>query len=125
MFLSLFVNSADAGFAEVKKMNTKQPEIKQLETKQKQTPKFMTKYERVALIGTRATQISHKTGAPITIDLIEFAKKCNHDPHKYSDAVEIAKEELRQKTIPLQIRRNIEEGIYEDWDVSEFESGLF
>ena len=53
----------------------------------------LTKFERVRVIGARATQLS--LGAPSTIDIKNM-----------TDALEIAEEELRQKNIPIKIRRN-------------------
>jgi DNA-directed RNA polymerases I, II, and III subunit RPABC2 len=81
---------------------------------EKQTTKFATKYEKSRLIGARATAIS--AGAPITIDLAELRKR---DPDRYTDPLVIAEEELRQKKMPIVVKRHQTDGTKEDWDVNE------
>lgn len=56
------------------------------------TTRYMTKYERARILGTRALQIS--MNAPVMVDV-----KGETDP------LMIALEELRQKKIPLIVRR--------------------
>jgi DNA-directed RNA polymerase I, II, and III subunit RPABC2 len=82
------------------------------------TTRYMTKYERARILGTRALQIS--MNAPVMVDV-----KGETDP------LMIALEELRQKKIPLIVRRlycvrlvsytcrKLPDGSYEDWAVSE------
>jgi len=72
----------------------------------KRTTKYLTKYERARLLGTRALQISQN--APIMVDL-----------EGETDPLEIAKKELREKKIPMIVRRYLPDGSYEDWTMDE------
>jgi DNA-directed RNA polymerases I, II, and III subunit RPABC2 len=67
---------------------------------------YMTKYEKARILGTRALQIS--MNAPIMVDLLGE-----------SDPLQIALKELREKKIPLMIRRFMPDGCWEDWKVEE------
>ena len=58
---------------------------------------FMTKYERARLLGTRALQIS--MNAPVMIDL-----------EGMTDPLQIAEKELKEKKIPLIVRRYMPDG---------------
>lgn len=58
---------------------------------------FITRFEKVYLIGTRATQISE--GAPPLIDI-----------GKMTDPIEIAEEEFKQRKIPLLLERQMPDG---------------
>lgn len=84
------------------------------------TARYMSKYERAKLLGTRATQISTNTGEPPTVDLIALRETTTNE-NKYTDCLAIATEELRQKTLPLNVRRYTSENLleYEDWSVVE------
>ena len=68
---------------------------------------FLTKYERARLIGIRAQQLS--SGASAMID----TTNCKN-------TTEVAEEELKQRVIPLIIRRYLSNGKYEDWKIDEF-----
>ena len=68
----------------------------------------LTKYEKVRILGTRATQIS--MGAPSTIDIGDL-----------SDAMEIAEKELQNKCIPLFVIRKYPNGKIVKIPVSEME----
>lgn len=57
---------------------------------------FLTRYERSRIIGARALQISF--GAPILTDLPQ-----------HLDPMRIAEKELREKSLPLTIRREYPE----------------
>ncbi|KAG2206446.1 hypothetical protein INT46_006974 [Mucor plumbeus] len=70
------------------------------------TTPYLTKYERARILGTRALQIS--LSAPVMIDI-----------DGESDALKIANKELREKKIPLIIRRFMPDGTYEDWKVKD------
>ncbi len=70
------------------------------------TTPYLTKYERARLLGTRALQIS--MNAPVMVDL-----------QGESDPLEIAQKELREKKIPLMVRRYLPDGSWEDWSVEE------
>ncbi|KAJ3017006.1 UNVERIFIED_CONTAM: DNA-directed RNA polymerases I II and III subunit RPABC2 [Siphonaria sp. JEL0065] len=70
------------------------------------TTPYMTKYEKARVLGTRALQIS--MNAPVMVDL-----------NGESDPLVIAMKELREKKMPLMIRRYLPDGSYEDWAVGE------
>eukprot|EP00672_Neobodo_designis_P019875 CAMPEP_0174852586 /NCGR_PEP_ID=MMETSP1114-20130205/25953_1 /TAXON_ID=312471 /ORGANISM="Neobodo designis, Strain CCAP 1951/1" /LENGTH=155 /DNA_ID=CAMNT_0016087193 /DNA_START=59 /DNA_END=526 /DNA_ORIENTATION=+ len=72
------------------------------------TTPYLTKYERARILGTRATQISHN--APVLVDL-----EGEYDP------LTIAEKELRQRAIPMIIRRYLPDNTYEEWQLSELE----
>lgn len=78
------------------------------EQKDRKTTRYMTKYERARIIGTRALQIS--MNAPIMVEL-----------EGETDPLQIAMKELRERKIPLIIRRYLPDGSYEDWSVDELE----
>jgi DNA-directed RNA polymerases I, II, and III subunit RPABC2 len=73
---------------------------------QRITTRYMTKYERARVLGTRALQIS--MNAPVMVDL-----------DGETDPLRIAEKELREKKIPIIIRRYMPDGSYEDWKVDE------
>lgn len=70
------------------------------------TSKYMTKYERARVLGTRALQIS--MNAPV---MVEIAGE--------TDALKIAMKELRERKIPMIIRRYLPDNSYEDWSLEE------
>ncbi|KAG5192958.1 DNA-directed RNA polymerases I [Tribonema minus] len=70
------------------------------------TSKYMTKYEKARILGTRALQIS--MNAPIMVDL-----------ENMTDPLKIAEKELRERKIPIKIRRYLPDGSYEDWALEE------
>ncbi|CAO3615643.1 unnamed protein product [Cunninghamella blakesleeana] len=76
------------------------------ENKEKTTTPYMTKYERARILGTRALQIS--LNAPVTVEL-----------DGETDPLVIAMKELREKKIPLIVRRFMPDGTYEDWHVKD------
>ncbi len=61
------------------------------------TSYYLTKYERVRVLGTRATQIS--MGAPPTIDITGM-----------TDALTIAERELELRLIPIIVIRTLPNG---------------
>jgi DNA-directed RNA polymerase subunit K/omega len=63
-------------------------------------PSKLTKYEKARIIGARALQIS--MGAPPLI--MTNAKS----------PIEIAEEELKEKVLPITIRRKLPDGRYQD-----------
>lgn len=73
---------------------------------QRITTKYLTKYERARVLGTRALQIS--MNAPIMVDL-----------DGETDPLKIAEKELRERKIPIIIRRYLPDGSHEDWKVDE------
>ncbi|KAL7749491.1 subunit common to RNA polymerases I, II, and III [Sorochytrium milnesiophthora] len=76
------------------------------EKKERVTTPYMTKYEKARVVGTRALQIS--MNAPVLVEL-----------NGETDPMVIATKELREKKIPLVIRRHLPDGSYEDWGVDE------
>jgi len=69
------------------------------------TSQFLTKYEKARLLGSRATAIS--LNAKIIFD------------KNITDSLSISEEELRSKTLPLKIRRNLPDGTFEIWKLEE------
>lgn len=67
---------------------------------------YLTKYEKARILGARALQIS--MGAPILVDL-----------EGETDSLEIASKELKERVIPIIIRRYLPSGNYEDWELAE------
>lgn len=70
------------------------------------TTRYMTKYERARVLGTRALQIS--MNAPVMVDI-----------GNETDPLKIAMKELRERKIPMIIRRYLPNGSYEDWNIDE------
>ncbi|KAJ2969007.1 hypothetical protein NQ176_g8896 [Zarea fungicola] len=79
---------------------------KKIPDDQRNTTPYMTKYERARILGTRALQIS--MNAPVLVDL-----------EGETDPLQIAIKELREKKIPLIVRRYLPDGYYEDWTCEE------
>jgi DNA-directed RNA polymerase I, II, and III subunit RPABC2 len=74
--------------------------------KERITTRYLTKYERARVLGTRALQIS--MNAPVMVDL-----------DGETDPLRIAEKELRERKIPIIIRRYLPDGSHEDWPVDE------
>jgi len=70
------------------------------------TTKYLTKYERARVLGTRALQIS--MNAPVMVDV-----------DGETDPLKIAMKELRERKIPIIIRRNLPDESHEDWKIDE------
>jgi len=88
------------------KGNDKSHKDKKIPNDQRNTTPFMTKYEKARILGTRALQIS--MNAPVLVDL-----------EGETDPLQIAIKELREKKIPLIVRRYLPDGYYEDWTCEE------
>ena len=86
--------------------NVKSLKDKKIANDQRTTTPFMTKYERARILGTRALQIS--MNAPVLVDL-----------EGETDPLQIAMKELREKKVPLIVRRYLPDGFYEDWTCEE------
>ena len=85
-------------------------EITNQNTKGRRTLAILNKYEKAKIIGIRSQQIS--MGSNIYLDNV----------HGYTNPLDIAKEELRQKRTPLIVRRNVvgKKGVvHEDWRIEE------
>ncbi|RKU41031.1 DNA-directed RNA polymerases I II and III subunit RPABC2 [Coniochaeta pulveracea] len=101
------VISGDAAAAASAGKSTKESnKDKKIPNDQRTTTPFMTKYERARILGTRALQIS--MNAPVLVDL-----------EGETDPLQIAIKELREKKIPLIVRRYLPDGFYEDWTCEE------
>eukprot|EP00640_Fibrocapsa_japonica_P007649 CAMPEP_0113944334 /NCGR_PEP_ID=MMETSP1339-20121228/33427_1 /TAXON_ID=94617 /ORGANISM="Fibrocapsa japonica" /LENGTH=145 /DNA_ID=CAMNT_0000949501 /DNA_START=26 /DNA_END=463 /DNA_ORIENTATION=+ /assembly_acc=CAM_ASM_000762 len=74
--------------------------------KERITTRYMTKYERARILGTRALQIS--MNAPVMVDI-----------EGETDPLRIAEKELRERKIPIIVRRYLPDGSYEDWSIDE------
>ena len=70
------------------------------------TTPYMTKYERARVLGTRALQIA--MCAPVMVEL-----------EGETDPLEIAMKELKQRKIPIIIRRYLPDNSYEDWPIAD------
>ncbi|KAI9804875.1 MAG: hypothetical protein M1825_001244 [Sarcosagium campestre] len=79
---------------------------KKIPNNKRSTTPYMTKYERARVLGTRALQIS--MNAPVLVDL-----------EGETDPLQIAIKEMREKKIPLIVRRYMPDGWYEDWTCEE------
>jgi DNA-directed RNA polymerase I, II, and III subunit RPABC2 len=79
------------------KGNDKSHKDKKIPNDQRTTTPFMTKYEKARILGTRALQIS--MNAPVLVDL-----------EGETDPLQIAIKELREKKIPLIVRRYLPDG---------------
>ncbi len=65
-------------------------------------PPKLTRFERARIVGARSLQVS--LGAPILAPL----------PDEVVDPIDIAVVELREKVLPMTIRRTLPEGSYQD-----------
>ncbi|ROV99156.1 hypothetical protein VMCG_06653 [Cytospora schulzeri] len=86
--------------------NSKSHKDKRIPNELRTTTPYMTKYEKARILGTRALQIS--MNAPVLVDL-----------EGETDPLQIAIKELREKKIPLIVRRYLPDGYYEDWTCEE------
>ncbi|KAH7827794.1 putative DNA-directed RNA polymerases I, II, and III subunit RPABC2 [Monocercomonoides exilis] len=73
---------------------------------------YLTKYERTRILGARALQIS--LNAPLMVD-----------PGDLTDPLRIADLELKEKKIPLIIRRYLPDGSFEDWSLDELDIEMY
>lgn len=78
----------------------------QIDKSKRITTRYMTKYERARVLGTRALQIS--MNAPVMVDIAGE-----------TDPLKIAMKELRERKIPMIIRRYLPDNSYEDWNIDE------
>ncbi|KAF2643419.1 RNA polymerase Rpb6 [Massarina eburnea CBS 473.64] len=101
------VESGDQDAAAGAKKNTVAAlKNKKIKPEDRKTTPYLTKYEKARILGTRALQISGN--APVLIDV-----------EGMTDPLEIALKELKEKKIPLVVRRYLPDGFYEDWTVEE------
>ena len=76
--------------------------------KKKKTVPFLNKFEKARLLGVRIQQLS--SGAQPKIQT-----------NGLNSIIEIVEEELKQRKIPLIIKRNLPNGDSEEWKLEEFE----
>ena len=72
-------------------------------------PPMLTRFEKARIMGARALQLS--LGAPVFIEIPKNAKT----------SLEIAMEELKQKVIPIVIKRTLPNGDYQNLPLDKFE----
>ena len=76
-------------------------------TKHKTLP-ILTKFEKSRLIGIRAQQLSNR------------AVPCVKG--NFKSVIQVAEEELRQRKIPIIVRRILPNNQFEDWKIEDFEN---
>jgi DNA-directed RNA polymerase I, II, and III subunit RPABC2 len=72
-------------------------------------PPTLTRFERARIVGARALQLS--LGAPVFIEI----------PKNATSSLEIAMEELKQRVIPIVIKRTLPNGDYQHLPIDKFE----
>ena len=72
-------------------------------------PPTLTRFERARIMGARALQLS--LGAPVFIEI----------PKNATSSLEIAMEELKQRVIPIVIKRTLPNGDYQHIAIDQFE----
>jgi len=72
-------------------------------------PPTLTRFERARIMGARALQLS--LGAPLFIEI----------PKNATSSLEIAMEELKQRVIPIVIKRTLPNGDYQHLPIDQFE----
>jgi len=72
-------------------------------------PPMLTRFEKARIMGARALQLS--LGAPVFIEI----------PKNATTSLEIAMEELKQKVIPIVIKRTLPNGDYQNIPLAKFE----
>ena len=72
-------------------------------------PPTLTRFEKARIMGARALQLS--LGAPIFIEI----------PKNATTSLEIAMEELKQRVIPIVIKRTLPNGDYQNIPLDKFE----
>ena len=71
-------------------------------------PPTLTRFEKARIVGARALQLS--LGAPIFIEI----------PKNATSSLEIAMEELKQRVIPIVIKRTLPNGDYQHLPIDQF-----
>jgi len=72
-------------------------------------PPMLTRFEKARIMGARALQLS--LGAPVFIEI----------PKNATTSLEIAMEELKQRVIPIIIKRTLPNGDYQNIPLDKFE----
>jgi DNA-directed RNA polymerase I, II, and III subunit RPABC2 len=76
-------------------------------SKNKSTKPFLTKYEKAKLLGVRAQMLANGSQALVEV------------PVGMTSTIEIAELELKEKKIPLMIRRYLPDKTSEDWRLED------
>ncbi len=81
-------------------------------------PKFLTRFEYARILGARALQIS--MGAPILVETIENNPKesTTKAEKEQGDPLLISEREIKQRLLPILIRRTLPDGKYQDIPLS-------
>jgi DNA-directed RNA polymerases I, II, and III subunit RPABC2 len=127
--LDVVVSGDPSAAANAGQGNEKSHKDLRIPNDQRTTTPYMTKYEKARILGTRALQIRYvgrsrpsretvrqvpaltgynSMNAPVLVDL-----------EGETDPLQIAIKELREKKIPLIVRRYMPDGCYEDWTCEE------
>ena len=72
-------------------------------------PPMLTRFEKARIMGARALQLS--LGAPVFIEI----------PKNATTSLEIAMDELKQRVIPIVIKRTLPNGDYQHLPIDQFE----
>ena len=80
---------------------------KQKKTSTKKSRPYLSKFERCKILGIRAEQLTNNNVIPYV------------ELNGNETVVEIAEKELRERKIPMIIRRYFSNGRYEDWNLNE------
>ena len=78
-------------------------------------PPRMTRFEKARIVGARALQIA--MGAPILTEVIPSST------YSTSSSIDIALKELREKVLPITVRRRLPDGTYQDIPIQWLEWG--
>lgn len=81
---------------------------KNIKEKEKKTLPLLSKFEKARLVGIRKQQLA--TGSNPCVK------------GEFSNLDEIIEEEIKQKTLPLIVRRILHNGTTEDWRIEEFKN---
>lgn len=76
-------------------------------------PPRMTRFEKARIVGARALQIA--MGAPILTEVTSSSTNSS------SNSIDIALKELREKVLPITIRRRLPDGTFQDIPINWLE----
>lgn len=93
-------------------------ETTNIEQKIRIGPKFLTRFEYARILGARALQIS--MGAPVLVESKE--NDSNESPNgsekEQGDPLLISEREIKQRLLPILVRRTLPDGKYQDIPLS-------
>jgi DNA-directed RNA polymerase I, II, and III subunit RPABC2 len=81
-------------------------------------PQMLTRFEYARILGARALQIS--MGAPVLVEAEESLniKEDDSQHNEQGDPLHIAEREINSRLLPIQIRRTLPDGRYQDIPLS-------